>query len=477
MRVVLATGLFAIGVDLPKLYMYKHMKGLLAMVVPTMAIGLLKVLFSRFDYVTCLVLAACLTPTDPIVSAAIVGGQFARKYVPDKIRHIITAESASNDSLAYPFLSISIYLTLEPDRRKDIRDWILVGWLYQVILGILIGAIIGYLFSHIMKFSHNRGYINRESYVAQYLALSIFIMGIVNTIGSDDLLAVFAAGCAINWDGDFITRTEGEAFASVIEYILNCGCFFYIGAWLPWADFTMPELGVTPWRLVVLCLGILFLRRIPAVLTLYRWVPEISNWKEALFCGHFGPMGVGAIFISTLAIHRLPNPRSPPESQEDILATVLHPIVGFVVLVSIVVHGLSIPLFSAGRKIHSRILAPSDTSETPTRTFVGSIGPTGWMISVRRSIINSSLPLHRSSTNNSEPQFPPPAFTIPDQSNGRDHSTRGPVEIPVCSSEPCTSTGVGNSEHILSSRQVQGQSVFNELDLDVDTVLAIARNT
>lgn len=38
-RVVLATGLFAIGVELPKSYMYRHMKGLLAMVVPTMAIG------------------------------------------------------------------------------------------------------------------------------------------------------------------------------------------------------------------------------------------------------------------------------------------------------------------------------------------------------------------------------------------------------------------------------------------------------
>ena len=39
MRVVLATGLFAIGVELPKSYMAHHAKSLLAMVVPTMAIG------------------------------------------------------------------------------------------------------------------------------------------------------------------------------------------------------------------------------------------------------------------------------------------------------------------------------------------------------------------------------------------------------------------------------------------------------
>ena len=39
MRIVLATGLFAIGVELPKSYMAKHAKSLLAMVIPTMAIG------------------------------------------------------------------------------------------------------------------------------------------------------------------------------------------------------------------------------------------------------------------------------------------------------------------------------------------------------------------------------------------------------------------------------------------------------
>ena len=39
MRIVLATGLFAIGVELPKSYMAKHVKGLLIMVVPPMAVG------------------------------------------------------------------------------------------------------------------------------------------------------------------------------------------------------------------------------------------------------------------------------------------------------------------------------------------------------------------------------------------------------------------------------------------------------
>lgn len=48
-----------------------------------------------------------------------------------------------------------------------------------------------------MKFSQRMGFIDRESYVAQYLALSLFTIGVTSTIGSDDLLAAFAAGLSL----------------------------------------------------------------------------------------------------------------------------------------------------------------------------------------------------------------------------------------------------------------------------------------
>lgn len=49
-------------------------------------------------------------------------------------------------------------------------------------------------FSYLMKISHRKGLIDRESFVAQYLALAIFTIGVASTIGTDDLLAAFAAG-------------------------------------------------------------------------------------------------------------------------------------------------------------------------------------------------------------------------------------------------------------------------------------------
>lgn len=48
-------------------------------------------------------------------------------------------------------------------------------------------------------------------------------------------------------------------------------------------------------------------------------------------------MGVGAVFISTLALTRLPKPNNPPQDQQELLAASLQPIVAFVVLGSILI--------------------------------------------------------------------------------------------------------------------------------------------
>ena len=149
-----------------------------------------------------------------------------------------------------------------------------------------------------MKISYERKFIDRQSYVAQYLALAFFTIGIVSTIGSDDLLAAFACGNAISWDEHFNHQTEDDSFASVIDLMLNCACFVYIGAWLPFPSFDAPALHITPWRLVVLFLAIMFLRRIPSMLLLYRWIPEIKTLKKAFFSGHFGPVSCNSfIFV------------------------------------------------------------------------------------------------------------------------------------------------------------------------------------
>ena len=53
---------------------------------------------------------------------------------------------------------------------------------------------VGYAFRKLLKFSHDRGLADNQSFVIQYLSLAVFTTGVASTLGMDDLLAAFAAG-------------------------------------------------------------------------------------------------------------------------------------------------------------------------------------------------------------------------------------------------------------------------------------------
>lgn len=67
---------------------------------------------------------------------------------------------------------------------------------------------------------------------------------------------------------------------------------------MPFAAWTNPALTLSPWRLCVLAISILLLRRIPAILMLQKWIPDIKTFREACFAAHFGPMGTYSHFPS-----------------------------------------------------------------------------------------------------------------------------------------------------------------------------------
>ncbi|KAF8527478.1 Sodium/hydrogen exchanger family-domain-containing protein [Hysterangium stoloniferum] len=394
-RIVLAIGVFAIGVELPKQYLKKHWRSLFFLLVPVMtwgwfvSAGLIYALIPGLSFLSSLAVAACLTPTDPILAAAVIGGKYADKHVPAHLRHMLAAESGCNDGAAFPFLFIAIYLTLDKSTAHAVQDWFLITVLYQVMLGVLFGSLLGYGFRHLMRFCERKDLIDRKSYVAQYVALAMLSVGSTTLLGSDDLLSAFASGTAFAWDGFFNKQIEDTAFSSVIDLLFNIAAFIYIGAWMPFHLFSSPVLTLTVWRLVVLALLVLILRRLPIVLALYRWIPNIKTFREAVFSGHFGPIGVGAIFISTLAVEQLPHPHDPPQNQVEFLAASIQPIVAFMVLTSIIIHGLSIPFFSLSRRVHS----VSRTWSRHQSTDAG-IGPE-WATQTRRVVRAEDVVINR----------------------------------------------------------------------------------
>jgi sodium/hydrogen antiporter len=176
-----------------------------------------------------------------------------------------------------------------------------------VILGIVFGAVIGIGFRYLMRFCEKKDLIDRQSYVAQYVSLAMLTIGSCSLLGTDDLLAAFSCGAAFAWDGFFNKQTEESVFSSVIDLLFNIAAFVFLGAWTPFNAYSDAALSLSVWRLIVIGILVILLRRLPIIVALYKWIPDIKTFREAVFSGHFGPMGVGEcpslFFLAARAAH------------------------------------------------------------------------------------------------------------------------------------------------------------------------------
>ncbi|KAL9104847.1 MAG: hypothetical protein Q9163_000233 [Psora crenata] len=375
-RVVLVVQCFAIGVELPKAYMERHWRSVVFLLLPVMTFGwLITSLFIWWmiiplTWLESLVCAACVTATDPVLASSVVGkGKFAKR-VPKHLRDLLSAESGCNDGMAFPFLYLSYYLIhYHADANKVSLHWFCNTVLYECVFGAIYGVLIGYFGRHAIKWADRKGLIDRESFLVFYFVLALFCAGTGATLGTDDLLVGFAAGVGFSNDGWFTQKTEESHVSNVIDLLLNLAYFVYLGSIIPWEQYNNPVIGLTPWRLVVVSILVIFFRRIPIMMVLKPFIPDIKTWREALFAGHFGPIGVGAIFIAILARAELETETTvplavaqiDPHADSYIVIQIIWPLTTFLVITSILVHGSSIAVFTLGKRINSFTLTMSYT--------------------------------------------------------------------------------------------------------------------
>ena len=89
----------------------------------------------------------------------------------------------------------------------------------------------------------------------------------------------------------FRVQTQEHLFQNVIDSLLDVAIFIFIGTILPFPSFGDESIGLQAWRLVVLGVLILLLRRLPAVMVTWKIIPDLRTWQEAAFAGYFGPIG------------------------------------------------------------------------------------------------------------------------------------------------------------------------------------------
>ncbi|KAF2148182.1 hypothetical protein K461DRAFT_233284 [Myriangium duriaei CBS 260.36] len=380
-RIVLVVQCFAVGVELPKAYMERHWKSVVLLLVPVMTFGWLitslfmYALIPTLNWLDSLVIAACVTATDPVLASSVVGkGKFAKR-VPKHIRDILSAESGCNDGMAFPFIYLGLYLIkYRPHASEVAYHWICYTILYECIFGAVYGVLVGYFARRAIRAAHERNLIDRESFLVFYFVLALFCAGSGSLLGMDDLLIGFACGVGFSNDGWFTEKTEESHVSNVIDLLINLAFFVYFGTIIPWEQYNAEAiLGLKAWRLVVIAILVLFFRRIPIMLALKPIIPDIKTWREAMFCGHFGPIGVGAIFVAILARAELesggttPLAQLPEEGFPHLnIIELIWPVTTFLVICSIVVHGSSVAVFTLGKHINTLTLTMSYTQANDT---------------------------------------------------------------------------------------------------------------
>lgn len=397
-RVVIGVQLVIAGFQLPAKYQMLRWLEMAICLLPVMTLMWLfttvciLVTIPKLSLLAALVIGSCVTCTDPILSQAVAKGPFSDKYVRRDLREIISSEAGANDGFGFPFLLLAVYLIRHadlahvvfkegvnlPEARaalsrlatrvteaateaahdpsvgrlggglgRAMQEWFVEGWLYIVLMSVAIGIVLGYGSLWAIKFSLRRKWIDNESLLLWPTALGLFTIGVCGMMGTDDLLACFVAGNALNWNGQFLEETEKrhDEVNSCVDVLLNFGGFMYIGAIMPWEAFQQPDItGITVARLLGLGILVLIFRRIPAIFMVYKFMPKVvKDWKEALFMGYFGPIGIGAVFYVEHTRHLFPKPGEALTVEEDNLTRAMIPVVYWLVLFSIIFHGLSIP--------------------------------------------------------------------------------------------------------------------------------------
>ncbi len=224
--------------------------------------------------------------------------------MPKELQQIIVAESGANDGLGYPFLFIALYLIKyvgdggvaeRGGAGAAVGLWFGETWGYTILLSVVYGATVGWIAKELLHWAEERRFVDRESFLVFAISLALFITGTCGLIGSDDVLACFIAGNVFTWDDWFRLETLDDSLQPTIDMLLNVTIMMWYGAVCPWHSFLANDV-VPLYRLVPLGVLILLLRRLPFVLLVHRFIPQIEEVRQAIFVGFFGPIGVSAIF-------------------------------------------------------------------------------------------------------------------------------------------------------------------------------------
>ena len=321
---------------------------------------------------TAILLGAVIAPTDPVLASGIESGapltELEEEHDPahrwGTVRFTLTSEAGLNDGLAFPLtnLAIAVAGARLADEQTWLLDWLLVDVLYKVGAGIVLGYVIGQLMARFLfrlpgpesiAEMMERG----EEVMAgvEALATTLIAYSVAEQLHGYGFIAVFVAALALRrfeWEHGYYV--ELHDFAVVVERLLMATVLVLFGGSIA-GGLLLP----LTWLEVLVGLALLVVIR--PVSGILSFIGTGASWPERAVIAFFGIRGIGSFYYLSHALAE----SSFQEIELVIAAPKLWALVGFVVVISIVIHGASSsPVMDALDRWERRSRANADAVES-----------------------------------------------------------------------------------------------------------------
>lgn len=294
-----------------------------AMPLTIAAVAWLGVAGLGFSLAMALLLGASMAPTDPVLAADVQVGP-PRSGDEDEVRFGLTSEAGLNDALAFPFVHLAILAAAGGlATQAGLADWftIKVGWKLLAGLGAgwLIGKALGFALFRSRKGLSRLG----DGLIA--LAATLIAYAVAELVHGYGFLAVFVCAVVIrDVERDHEFHQEMHDFSDQIERLLMMLLLVLFGGAL--ANGLLASLT---WTDVLVGLAVVFVVR--PIAGLIAMAGSGQPWRERLLLAFLGIRGVGSVYYLAYGI----NHGDFGDSER------LWAVVGFIILVSILVHGVT----------------------------------------------------------------------------------------------------------------------------------------
>ena len=328
---VVIIALMGAGLKLDRLFSWRRWNvtwRLLGITMPLSiaAIMLIGVTLLGLPWPVALLLGACLAPTDPVLAADVQVGP-PKSGEEDEVRFGLTSEAGLNDGLAFPFVNLAIALAAASSASKPwLQQWLLHDVLWEVSVGLLGGWAVGWLFGWLTYHVPARSRLVQTGDGLIDIAATLISYGVAEMLDSYGFLAVFVTALTLrrsHRDHDF--QRDMHALTEQVERLAMMVLLILFGGAL-----VSGLLAPLVWQDLVAAIAIILIVRPAAGLIGLIGMPAERSEKMTL--AFFGIRGVGSFYYLAYALNH-----GDFGSGERLWA-----IIGLVVLLSILLHGLSV---------------------------------------------------------------------------------------------------------------------------------------